>query len=124
MHRLVVKQAEGGAALWTVEVANSFTGRLRGLMGRPSLGDRQGLYLPGTNSIHMLFMRFAIDCVFLAAAEADGRQRVVAVRANVRPWTGVVWWVGGAAGALELAAGTAAGARVRAGDYLRLAPAA
>ena len=93
-------------------------------MGRPSLPEGQGLYFRGTNNIHMLFMRFAIDCVFLAAPETDGSQRVVDVRANLRPWTGVVWWVRGARDALEIPAGAAAGAGVRAGDYIRLAPAA
>ncbi len=93
-------------------------------MGRAALSAGEGLYFPGTNSIHMLFMRFAIDCVFLGPTEADGRQRVVAVRPNLRPWRGVVWWVGGARGALELPAGAATGANVRAGDYVRLSPAA
>lgn len=128
--RLVVErvdQNEGddrAVPLWTAEVAGSFMARFRGLMGRASLNDGHGLYLPGTNSIHMLFMRFPIDCVFLGPSEADGRQRVVDVRANLRPWTGVVWWVRGAHGTLEVAAGAAAGAGVRAGDYVRLAPAA
>jgi uncharacterized membrane protein (UPF0127 family) len=124
MERLVVERAQDGTTLWTVDVAGSFAARLRGLMGRASLADGHGLYFPGTNSIHMLFMRFAIDCLFLDKPEADGRQRVIDVRANLRPWTGVVWWVGGARGALELTAGAAAGANIRPGDYVRLAPAA
>lgn len=124
MKRLVVERAADGAQLWTVEVANSWRARLRGLIGHAPLGERDGLYLPGTNSIHMLFMGFAIDCVFVGATRADGSREVLAVKADLRPWTGVVWWVRGARGALELTAGAAAGAGVRRGDLLRLAPAA
>ena len=102
-------------------MARSWFARLRGLIGRSELPDATGLYLPGTNSIHMLFMRFAIDCIFVGPAEGEER-RVVAVRPNLRPWTGVVWWVRGARGALEVPAGSAAGAGVKVGDILRFSP--
>ena len=119
MQRLGVERAEDGAHLWTVDVAGSFGARLRGLMGRPALADGQGLYLPGTNSIHMLFMRFGIDCVFVGPRQADGRYRVLAVYPNLRPWRGVVWWVRGARGALELPAGEVDHARIAPGHDLR-----
>ena len=76
-----------------------------GLMGRRALAEDEGLYLPGTNSIHMLFMRFPIDCVFVGAEDADGSREVVGIREQLAPWRGVVWWVRGAKGALELPAG-------------------
>jgi hypothetical protein len=44
----------------------------------------------------------------------------VAVRAGLRPWRDVVWWVRGARGCLELAAGVAARAGVEKGDLIRL----
>jgi uncharacterized membrane protein (UPF0127 family) len=68
----------------------------------------------------MLFMRFPIDAVFLAKPAADGGRRVVAVHANLRPWTGVVWWARGADGCLELPAGTAAASGTAAGDMVAL----
>ena len=34
-------------------------------MGRPALDPGAGLWLTGTNGIHMMFMRFPIDAVFL-----------------------------------------------------------
>jgi uncharacterized membrane protein (UPF0127 family) len=119
MRRLVVERAADGERLWTVDVADSWLSRLRGLIGRPAPGPDEGLYFPGTNSIHMLFMRFAIDCVFLAAEAADGTREVVAVRANLRPWTGVVWFVRRARAGIELSAGSAARAGVSVGDRLR-----
>ena len=120
MNRVLVERAADGAPLWSVEVARSWFARLRGLIGRSSLPDGEGLYFPGTNSIHMLFMRFPIDCVFLSNADASGGQQVVAVKPNLRPWTGVVWWVRGARAALELPAGSAEQVGVRVGDSLRL----
>ena len=89
-------------------------------MGRPDLPAGQGLYLPGTNGIHMLFMRFAIDCLFLGAPRADGTRKVVAVREGLAPWTGVVWWIRGARGTVELAAGAVAQAGLRTGDAVVL----
>ena len=120
MKGLVVERAADGSALWTVGVADSWFARLRGLMGRAPLPSGSGLYFPGTNGIHMLFMRFAIDCVFVAGPSDDGTREVLAVRENLRPWSGVVWLVRHARGAIELSAGSAAQAGIRIGDRLRL----
>ena len=111
------------ASLYRVEVAGSFMSKLRGLTGRASLAVGGGLYLTGTNSIHMLFMRFAIDVLFVGAPRADGAQPVIALKPNLRPWTGVVWWVRGARGTIEVPAGSLVGTRIKVGDYVTLAPA-
>jgi uncharacterized membrane protein (UPF0127 family) len=113
--------AEGKTVpLWRLEVAGSWLSRLRGLIGRRGLASGEGLYLPGTNSIHMLFMRFAIDCLFVGAPRGDGSRQVVAMRERLAPWTGVVWWVRGAHGAVELPAGALARAGLSVGDQVRL----
>ena len=78
--------------------------RLRGLLGRRALEPGDGLLLKPSNSIHMFFMRFAIDAVFL-----DADLRVVKVVRGLRPWRlaaargakVVVELAAGAAGALE-----------------------
>jgi len=103
-----------------LEVATSFGGRFMGLMGRAALPPGGGIWLRPGSSIHMLFMRFPIDAVFLAKPAADGGRRVVAVHANLRPWTGVVWWARGADGCLELPAGTAAASGTAPGDVVAL----
>jgi uncharacterized protein len=103
-----------------VEVAESLIGRMRGLMGRSALGRDEALYLPGTNSIHMMFMRFPIDVVFVGKPRADGALPVLAVRRALRPWRGVVWWIRGAKGALELPAGALDDAGIEVGDLTRL----
>ena len=110
-----------GTALCTsLEVAESFGGRFMGLMGRPDLPQGSGLWLRPTSSIHMLFMRFPIDAVFLAKPSDGGARRVVAVRPALRPWTGVVWWARAADGCLELPAGTAAASGTAVGDVVLL----
>lgn len=89
-------------------------------MGRRSLARGEALFLPGTASIHMFFMRFPIDCLFVTGPAPDGSHRVVGLRHALAPWRGVVWYVRGAAGVIELSAGTLAAADVRLGDVVRL----
>jgi uncharacterized membrane protein (UPF0127 family) len=101
-----------------VASADSFWGRFMGLMGRASLPDDEGLYIPG-NSIHMFFMRFPIDAVFVGQPDASGARPVVACRPGLRPWTGLVMPVRDAAGVVELPVGTIARAGIQAGAELR-----
>jgi uncharacterized membrane protein (UPF0127 family) len=101
-----------------VDLASSFGARLLGLMGRASLAPGCGLWLTGTSNIHMFFMRFPIDAVFLGRPGADGARRVVAVHADLHPWTGIVWYARGADVCLELPAGTAATSGTVAGDVV------
>jgi hypothetical protein len=117
-------RTRGTSLAAALEVAESFGGRFAGLMGRATLPAGQGLWLRPGSSIHMLFMRFAIDVVFLAKAGPDGGRRVVAVRTGLRPWTGVVWWARGADGCLELPAGTVAASSTAVGDVVFLEEAA
>jgi uncharacterized membrane protein (UPF0127 family) len=98
-------------------LGTSFGQRFRGLMGRSALDPGEGLYLPDT-SIHMMFMRFAIDAVFLGPEEVDGSRTVVATREHLPPWRGLVLPVRGARGVVELATGTLAQHRVQPGDRL------
>ncbi|MEA2622370.1 MAG: uncharacterized protein QOH61_1280, partial [Chloroflexota bacterium] len=74
----LVRAADTGAvAARQVDEARSFWGRFRGLMGRASLPDGEGLYIAG-NSIHMFFMRFPIDALFVSGPDASGARQVVA----------------------------------------------
>jgi uncharacterized membrane protein (UPF0127 family) len=120
---LELKTVDGADPGWRLAEASSFFARFRGLMGRPSLAQGEGLFLPGTNSIHMLFMRFPIDCLFVGAPRPDGTREVVGMREHLNPWRGVVWWARGARGAVEVPAGSLAAAGLRRGDYVRLEPA-
>jgi uncharacterized membrane protein (UPF0127 family) len=104
-----------------VTIARSFWQRFRGLMLRRELPPGEGLYLPGSD-VHMFFMRFPIDCLFLAPPTPDGERRAVGLRHGLPPWRGIVWYVRGAQGVVELPAGTLAAAGVAVGDRFRLEP--
>jgi uncharacterized membrane protein (UPF0127 family) len=104
----------------SLEVATSFWAKFMGLMGRPTMPTGAGLWLAGTNNIHMMFMRFRMDAVFLSKAAADGTRRVVALRRAMRPWTGVVWFARGADGVIELPAGIIDATGTTVGDTVRL----
>jgi hypothetical protein len=104
-----------------LEVARSFWARFVGLMGRAELGAGSGLFLAG-NGIHMFFMRFPIDAVFVSSEDGEGRRRVVAVHERLAPWTGLVPLVRGAAAVIELPAGTVAASGTCVGDEVALEP--
>jgi uncharacterized membrane protein (UPF0127 family) len=101
--------------------AHTFWGRFRGLMGRRALPAGEGLYL-AESSIHMFFMRFPIDALFVTAPDDSGERRVVGMRPDLRPWTGMVLPVKGAAGVVELTAGTLERAGIQAGSAVRFEP--
>src|ERR671929_776651 len=86
-------------------VADGPWSRMRGLLGRSELPAGEGLLLKPCGSVHMFFMRFPIDAVFL-----DRELSVVGVVPGLRPWR-----MAGRRGAkmtLELAAGEAARHRI------------
>ncbi len=67
-----------GDVLATVEVADTFAARARGLLGRRSYEG--AMILPRTRSVHTLGMRFAIDVAF-----CDKQMEVVGVT-TLAPW--------------------------------------
>lgn len=87
--------------------------RTVGLLGTGGLEPGEGLWIEGAPSIHMFFMRYPIDAVFV-----DGGGRVTKVVPDLKPWR-VVWWARGAKDCLELPAGAAAAAGIQVGDELR-----
>ena len=63
------------------KMADTFMSRLIGLLNRRSLDKGEALILKPSNSIHMLFMRFAIDVLFL---DKDGK--VVGLLHSFKPF--------------------------------------
>ena len=104
----------------SVELATALWARFMGLMGRTVLAPGNGLWIAGTNGIHMFFMRFAIDAVFLGRREAGGARRVVGLNRGLRPWVGLVPLVRGADGVLELPVGTIDATGTQLGDEVRI----
>jgi uncharacterized membrane protein (UPF0127 family) len=105
-----------------LESAEGLWGRFMGLMGRASLDADAGLWLPATNGIHMMFMRFPIDAVFLARPDPahGGSQAVLSVHRGLRAWIGLVPLVRGAQGVLELPVGTIERTGTVVGDLIAL----
>ena len=83
-----------------LERASTYWARFVGLMGRRALPAGEGLWIEPCSSIHMFFMRFPIDAVFL-----DRERRVKRVLLGLRPWR-VSPIVLGARSVVELPAGT------------------
>jgi uncharacterized membrane protein (UPF0127 family) len=107
-----------------LEVADGLSARFMGLMGRAGLDPDAGLWLSGTNGIHMMFMRFAIDAVFLAKPDpgTNGVRRVLSVHRGLRAWIGIVPFVRGANSVLELPVGTIERTGTVVGDLVALEP--
>ena len=103
-----------------LETAGSLWAKFLGLMGRRSLPAGDGLWLPATNGIHMMFMRFPIDAVFVGKAGPDGSRAVRSVHRGLRAWVGLVPLIMGADGVLELPVGTIDATATRVGDRVRI----
>lgn len=96
-------------------VARGFFGRGLGLMGRAALPPGFALHLAPCRDLHTLFMRFAIDVIFL-----DAEGRVTMVRRGVPPWR-IVRGGRDARAAVEMTAGWLPAEAVREGDRLAMA---
>jgi uncharacterized protein len=108
------REQGGGVVCERCEVADSVLTRMKGLLGRSSLSPGEGLLIRPASSIHMFFMRFPIDAVFL-----DRTFRVIAIVESLRPWR--VAGRRGARAVLELPAGETARRGLRPGERLVLA---
>lgn len=109
----LIEPSSGRILADSLDRPRTFIGRGIGLMFRRSLPAGRGMLIDPCNGIHMLFMRFAIDAVFL-----DRRDRVKRIYRGVRPWSGVVWLVWGAQKVVELPAGTLDDLKLEVGDPL------
>ncbi|MDQ6855805.1 MAG: DUF192 domain-containing protein [Candidatus Dormibacteraeota bacterium] len=109
-----LETADGTVVAEHVEVADTLVSRFMGLMFRRELPPGHGLLIRPCNSIHMFFMRFALDVVFI---DRDGR--VIRVLDSIRPWRASSL-VRGAKAAIELPAGTAARAALAPGMVVQL----
>ncbi len=82
--KMVMEGAPVSAPFLEILIADSFLARLAGLMFRKQLPHGTGLLLIPCNSVHMCFMRFAIDVVYL-----DKEYKILKIVRNLKPWTGL-----------------------------------
>jgi uncharacterized protein len=100
-----------------LETAGGLAGQSRGLLGRDGLAAGAGMLFQSSLPLmwmHMMFMRFPIDIVFL-----NQENRVIRICHDLRPWrfSPIVF---GARMALELAAGAASSSSAAIGDAIEL----
>ncbi|MFZ0887141.1 MAG: DUF192 domain-containing protein [Candidatus Binataceae bacterium] len=117
-----VNRTRGTVLCARIESADGMAGKARGLLGRAGLEHGRGMLfeagpLQPFMWMHMFFMRFAIDIVFL-----DRGGKVLRINHRLRPWR-VSSIVPGARRALELAAGEAAASGTEPGDQIDFEPA-
>jgi uncharacterized membrane protein (UPF0127 family) len=62
-------------------IADTAFSRLKGLLGRDSIGAQEALVITQCRSIHMFFMRFGIDVIFV-----DRHSRVVGTVKRIQPF--------------------------------------
>ena len=111
--RSVALRTPSGTTL-RCRLADGFSSRFFGLMGRSSLPDGDGMLFSPGGTIHTFFMRFPLDVAFLSR---EGH--VLRVAIGVRPWR-LTRAPGGTKFVLELAAGEAAADGVAEGVQLEL----
>ena len=111
----VLRQSDRKVIADRVRAADTFWSRFRGLMLSAPLHPGEGLWIEPCTSIHMMFMRYAIDALFL-----DSNGHSVALYPSIRPWIGFSGWHREARGVLELSAGTLQRHAVTAGDVFSL----
>jgi len=98
-----------------VEIADNPLSRMKGLLGRKSLVEGEALVITGCNSIHMFFMCFAIDVIFV-----DRNWMVVGLTRRIKPFgLSPIFWR--AEMAIELVAGSIDRTGVGLGQKLCLA---
>jgi uncharacterized membrane protein (UPF0127 family) len=85
-------------------------------MFRSRLPEDAGLLIHGCNGIHMMFMRFPIDAVFV-----DKKGVVVKAYRRLPPWIGLVPFVWRADKVAELPAGAIDRHAIKIGDQLLVA---
>ncbi len=61
--------------------AKSFFSRLKGLIGKNCFSSGEALVIPGCQAIHMFFMKFSIDVIFI-----DKEKRVVGLVQAIKPF--------------------------------------
>jgi len=112
MRRITVKNVTKATFLADrAGMANTAETRNLGLLKHTSLEKGDGLWIAPTQAVHMFFMKFALDLVYL-----DRQKKVVKVRRNLKPWR-----ISGALRAhsvLELPVGTIDESRTEVGDQM------
>lgn len=111
---ILVNKSTGLIIAAQVELARSFTRRLRGLLGKKTFPAGAALVIEPCRQVHTFFMSFPIDVIFL-----DRRDSVLATLSHLPPGR-ISPYFRKALRAVELPAGAIAAAGVTAGNTLKI----
>jgi uncharacterized protein len=81
MHKCVASDSNSSDIVFKIRLADSYYSRLRGLLGRKRLQEREGLLLERCASVHTIGMHYPLDLVFL-----DKHGKVMQCREGVKPF--------------------------------------
>jgi len=95
------------------DLADSFVSRMVGLLNRAGLNQGEALIITRCQQIHMFFMRFAIDVIFV-----DASDHVVGLVHSIQPWQmSAIYWK--ANRSVELPSGVIASSKTQLNDLLK-----
>lgn len=111
MKRFVV-ECKGQSLLKECAFSASPLFRMKGLLGHSELSEDEGIWLKPCAQIHMFFMRFSIDAIFL-----DRSNEILHIEHSIAPWR-VSRWVRKAHSVVECSAGKSERYGLETGDKL------
>lgn len=97
----------------SIDKATSSSERRTGLLNHTHLADGSGLWIVPCQAIHMFFMRFPVDVIYI-----DKKRRVRKTVRNLAPWRISMCFA--ADSVIETPAGTIDRTRTQAGDQLEM----
>jgi uncharacterized membrane protein (UPF0127 family) len=109
----LLNETRGNVLVDDLQIAKSPWSKMKGLLGRERLDEDTGLLIEFCNSIHMFFMKFPIDVVYL-----DRNLIVENIVYELQPWG--VSSHRRAAHVLEIAAGRAEARELKTSDRLKI----
>jgi len=95
-------------------IADTLSGRIKGLIGRKKLKGGEALVIKPCNSVHTFFMRFPIDLLFV-----DRQDRIVKIVQAIPPFRLSSISLG-ASYVIELPAGTINSSQTKVGDQISI----
>lgn len=111
---MIANQSKNTVIAKAHDLANTSFARMKGLLGRSSMPAGYALVITQCNSIHMMFMRFPIDVVFI-----NKKNRVVGLVHKIPPFAfSPIFWDSSCA--IELPAGTIQTSKTTIGDIVQI----
>ncbi len=77
----ILNKSKNTVIAQTASLADTFWTRMKGLLGRGEISAGEALVITKCRSIHMFFMRFPIDAIFV-----DNQHRVVGLVTGIKPF--------------------------------------